>query len=147
MGTSTASAPRISAAAPFVTPSKSGTAFRNASWTSMTTSAVRLRSSFAGVMPPPWRSFAACRRPGPRPPSSGRARAAGARRQARRLELEWCGASAHALHQDAEIENPREDELRVEDGECGLQSGHAHRRLLEGHLLLLSGVRSVVGRD
>ena len=35
----------------------------------------------------------------------------------------------------------------MERGEGGLEAGHAHRRLLERHLLFLRRVRGVVGGD
>ena len=48
---------------------------------------------------------------------------------------------------DAQLEDARDDELGVEGREGGLEPGHPHRRLLERHLLLVDGVRRVIGRD
>ncbi len=42
---------------------------------------------------------------------------------------------------------PGQHKVGVERGEGGLQAGRAHRRLLEGHLLLVARVRGVVGGD
>ena len=47
----------------------------------------------------------------------------------------------------SELEHAGQDQVRVENGERRLEAGHPHRRLLEGHLLLLARVRSVVGGD
>ena len=54
---------------------------------------------------------------------------------------------AHALEQRGQGDDPRLDQLRVERGERCLEAGDAEGRLLERHLLLLAGVRSVVGGD
>jgi len=57
------------------------------------------------------------------------------------------GAGAHALNEQLELECTAQHEPAVERREGRLQAGRAHRRLLEGHLLLVARVRSVVGRD
>ena len=57
------------------------------------------------------------------------------------------GPGAHALEQRRERQDAGLDELRVERREGGLEAGDAERRLLERHLLLVTRVRRVVGRD
>ena len=46
-----------------------------------------------------------------------------------------------------EIEDAGQHEVGVDRGECGLEAGHPHRRLLERDLLFLGLVRRVVGGD
>ncbi len=66
----------------------------------------------------------------------------------RRLrEAEGAGAGGHPLDERAELEVAGQHQLGVERRERGLEPGHAHRRRLERLLLLLAGVRRVVGRD
>ena len=57
------------------------------------------------------------------------------------------GAGGHPLDEQRQVEDARQHEVGVERREGGLQAGRAHRRLLEGHLLLVARVRGVVGRD
>src|SRR5205807_7513414 len=54
---------------------------------------------------------------------------------------------AHPLDQRLQRELAGDDEPRVQGGERRLQSGGSHRRLLEGHFLLLARMRGVVGGD
>ena len=61
-------------------------------------------------------------------------------------QVEQRRSGRHALNEQPEADDARDDKLGVEDGEGRLQPDRAHRRLLERHLLLLTGVRSVVGR-
>src|SRR5262249_56646271 len=53
----------------------------------------------------------------------------------------------HPLEQRLERQQAGLDEVRVERGECGLEAGHAERGRLERHLLLVRGMRCVVGGD
>ena len=63
------------------------------------------------------------------------------------LEAEERSAGGHPLEQQLQLDRAGQHELGVERGEGGLEPGGAHRRLLEGHLLLLARVRGVVGGD
>ena len=56
-------------------------------------------------------------------------------------------AGGHALEQRLERERARAHEVRVERRERRLEAGHAERRLLERHVLLVPRVRRVIGRD
>ena len=62
-------------------------------------------------------------------------------------QLEQPRARGHPLDEQLELEHAGEHEARVERGERRLEAGRAHRRLLEGHLLLIARVRRVVGGD
>ncbi len=71
-----------------------------------------------------------------------------ARRDARPVEAEDPRRPGrHPLEQRLERQQPGLDEVRVERRERRLEAGHAERRRLERHVLLVRGVRRVVGRD
>ena len=65
----------------------------------------------------------------------------------RRRQVHQRRARRQLLDDERERQDPGLDELGVDGGERRLQPGRAHRRLLEGHLLLLARVRRVVGGD
>ena len=57
------------------------------------------------------------------------------------------GAGGHALEDEFELEVAGLDQVGVKRRECGLEARDAERRLLEGSVLLVPGVRRVIGRD
>src|ERR1700722_2374057 len=62
-------------------------------------------------------------------------------------QLEQRGAGGHALDEQWQVDEPLQYEAGVKRCERGLKTRTAHGSLLEGDLLLVAGVRRVVGGD